>query len=183
MKFIPLNKTLKNGETIVIREATIEDAIELTTVVKEYIQESEFIPYAKDEFNPTKEEEEKWIQTLLDTKNSLLLLATHNGKIVGNISLNGGQRIMMQHTAGIGIGLLTKWRGLGIGSLLFELAIDWAKKNPLLETLWLETYANNEIGLSVYQKFGFIEVGRHNRFFKISPKKYADNLTMTLRIK
>lgn len=183
MKFKPLDKQLKNGETITIREATISDAEELISVVKEYIEKSAFIPYAVGEFNPTLEEEENWIKSLANAKNGLLLLATHNGKIIGNISVNGAERIMMQHTASIGIGIAEAWRNLGIGSILFEAAIEWAKKNSPLEILWLETYANNEIGLSLYQKYGFIEVGRQNRFIKISPKKYADNIIMTLRIK
>lgn len=183
MKFEPTTLFLKNGDPILIREARTQDAEEIIEVVKEYVEESDFIPYIKGEFNPTIEEEINWIQSLNNQPNSLLLFAICDNKIVGNISLNGSQRQMMKHTACIGIGVLKEWRHLGIGSVLFECAIRWAKANPVIERLWLETYSNNEIGLSTYRKFGFEEEGRQTKHIKIAESNYIDNIIMSLNIK
>ncbi len=183
MKFTTTEVTLKNGETIVIREAQISDAEELINVVKEYVEESKFIPYAKGEFSPTISEEEKWIQSFSDNENSLLLLAVHNNHIIGNISVNGAQREMMKHTACIGIGMLLSYRGKGIGSVLFEKAINWVRENALLEILWLETYKTNESGIALYRKFGFSEIGKHPHFIKLPSGEYIDEITMTVKIK
>lgn len=182
MKFTTIEATLKNGETIVIREAQISDAAELITVVKEYIEESEFIPYTKGEFNPTLEEEEKWIQSFLDNKNSLLLVAIHQGRIIGNIDFSGLQQKIMYHTARLGMGMLSAWKNLGVGSLLLSNAIEWAKSNSPLEIIYLEVYANNEGGLALYRKYGFIESGKRKEFFKVDDKTYIDEIIMTLKI-
>ncbi len=173
---------LKDNSLLTIRRANIADAEEIRSVVKEYVEESEFIPYADNEFNPSLEDEKKWIQSF-DAANSLLLLAEINGKIIGNISVNGMSRKMMSHTACIGIGMLKQYRGLGIGSKLFENALQWAKENALIEILWLETYSTNKAGMNLYKKYGFTEIGRHPDFVKLSDSQYVDNVIMTLKIK
>lgn len=182
MKFTTIEATLKNGETIVVREAQISDALELMAVAKEYIEESEFIPYTKGEFNPTLEEEEKWIQSFLDNKNSLLLVAIHQERIIGNIDISGLQQKIMHHTAQLGIGMLSAWKNLGVGSLLLNSAIQWAKNNSPLEIIHLEVYANNESGLALYKKYGFIESGKRKEFFKVDDKTYIDEIIMTLKL-
>lgn len=68
MKFKYLNILLKSGKSITIREASVDDAQELVSTVKEYIEDSEYIPYTKGEFNPTVEFEKEWIQTLNNQK-------------------------------------------------------------------------------------------------------------------
>lgn len=183
MKFTTIETTLKNGETIMIREAQISDAPELVSVVKEYIEESEFIPYIKGEFDPSIEEEKKWIQSFLDNKNRLLLVAIHQGCIIGNIDLSGLPQKIMYHTARLGMGMLSAWKNLGVGSLLLSNAIEWAKNDSPLRIIYLEVYANNSAGLALYKKYGFTEAGKRKEFFKIDDKTYIDEIMMTLRIK
>lgn len=183
MKIEPFNHLLKNGEEIHIREARVDDAVEIINVIKEYAEESSYIPYVVGEFNPSIEEEEKWIQSFSEYDNNSLLLVIYKNCIVGNITLNASQRKMLKHTACIGIGLLKEMRGKGIGSVLFATAIEWARNNSILEYLWLETYHTNKIGLSLYEKYGFSEVGRESNFVKISATDYAYNVTMTLDVK
>lgn len=183
MKFYPLHKTLKNGSSIVIREATNEDAMELIALVKDYIEDSNTIPYAKDEFNPSLEFELSWIKGLNEDKNSLSLLAIHNDTIIGNISVNGTIRKMMVHTAGIGLGISSEWRNKGLGNELLSAAIEWAKNHSQLEVLWLETYTINLTGIALYKKLGFEIDGTRKQFFKSESGEYFDNLMMSLKIK
>lgn len=173
----------RNGKLITLREATIDDAPELLKVVRSYIEESEFIPYAKGEFRMTLEQEREWIQAFIDQDNSLLLLATCDGNILGKISVNGLQRQMMRHRAMLGIGLLNEWRNEGIGSALMNAVVEWSRKNPTLEFLSLETYASNTRGQQVYRKLGFKEVGRQEKYIKTSADKYEDNVIMSLCVK
>lgn len=174
---------LKNNKTLIIREAEVADAKQLRATVKEYVEESEFIPYEKDEFKMTDEEEANWITSLTKSSNSILLVAEVEKSIIGNITLAGSSRNMMKHTAYLGLGLLKEWRALGIGTLLFNEAIGWAKKNPEIEILWLEAYPTNTGGIKLYKKFGFEEIGRHPNFVKISETEYVDNLIMSLKLK
>lgn len=184
MKFTTIEATLKNGDTIVIREAQKSDAAQLIHVVKEYIEESEFIPYSKGEFDPSLEEEEKWVQSFLDSKNSLLLLAVHQGNIIGNIDFTGLQQKVMYHVARLGMGMLSEWKGLGVGSALLDSALRWAKNDSPLEVIYLEVYANNNNrGLALYKKYGFEESGKRKDIFKVDDNTYIDEIIMTQKIK
>jgi len=148
-KVDPSEHILRNGSKLIIREANISDAKQLRATVKEYVEESEFIPYAKDEFKLTDDEEQSWIKSLSESSNSLLLIAEIDGSIIGNISLNGSGRSMMKHTSCVGLGLLKQWRGFGIGTLLFNEAINWAKSSPIIKILWLEAYPTNTVGIKL----------------------------------
>ncbi len=183
MKFTPIEAILKNGETITIREAQVSDAAEFIVTAKEYIEESEFIPCVKGEFAPTIEEEEKWIQSFLDQENSILLVAVYKGQIIGNIDISGLQRKIMYHTARLGMGMLSEWRNLGVGSALLSNAIEWARSNSPLEIIYLEAYANNNAGLALYKKYGFAESGKRKDIFKTDDTTYIDEIIMTLEIR
>ena len=112
----------------------------------------------------------------------MLLIAEFNNEIVGNIDLTGNRRKIMEHTAVIGMGMLKEWRNTGLGTALLKLAIEWAKENSILELLWLQVYTDNELGLGLYRKIGFVENGIMKNFFK-QDGKYFDNLTMTMNVK
>lgn len=174
--------TLKNQKTVTIRQAEIDDAEKLLHCIKTYIPQSEYIPKLEQEIKLTIEQEKEWIYYFLTNENSLLLIAEFNNEIVGNIDLTGNRRKIMEHTAVIGMGMLKEWRNTGLGTALLKLAIEWAKENSILELLWLQVYTDNELGLGLYRKIGFVENGIMKNFFK-QDGKYFDNLTMTMNVK
>ena len=174
--------TLKNQKTVTIRQAEIDDAEKLLHCIKTYIPQSEYIPKLEQEIKLTIEQEKEWIYYFLTNENSLLLIAEFNNEIVGNIDLTGNRRKIMEHTAVIGMGMLKEWRNTGLGTALLKLAIEWAKENSILELLWLQVYTDNELGLGLYRKSGFVENGIMKNFFK-QDGKYFDNLTMTMNVK
>lgn len=183
MKFQPIQKQLKDNRTAIIREATILDADELRQVVKEYVEESEFIPYSENEYQLSLDDEVKWIESFQEVPNSLLLLALVDGKMVGNITLTGNKRKQLQHTAIVGLGMLKSFRGKGLGRILFEAAIEWAKAHSSLESLTLEVNEENHVGLRLYESLGFSQVGRLPQNVKFSTTYYTDTIIMTMKIK
>ena len=152
MIFSPQNVLLKNGKTILIREAVVRDAGALLEMVTNYLDHSPYVPKSTSEFHLTLAQEEAWIQSFLDAPNSMLLVAEFENQLIGNIDLTGNKRQVMQHNALVGMGMLTEWRNQGLGSALMRAAIDWAISNPLLENLQLEVYAENLAGINFYQK-------------------------------
>ena len=173
---------LKNGKTVLIRQAELDDAQNLLNCIKKYIPESEYIPKLKSEIKSSQEETKDWISSFLTRKNSLLLVAEFEGEIIGNIDLTGSNRKIMEHTAVIGMGMLKKWRNSGLGTILLSATIEWARQNPILELLWLQVYTENELGVNLYKKMGFEPTGIIKGFFK-DGHRYFDNLTMTLGVK
>lgn len=174
-------KTLKDGTPVMIREAEPNDAARLLTCIKTYIPQSEHIPKLESEIIMTVSDEELWIRSFLESANSLLLVAEYQNKIIGNIDLTGSRRKVMEHTAVIGMGMMSEWRNRGLGSALMESVLDWATSNPILELLWLQVYGDNEAGINLYKKMGFVETGRIPGFFRHN-HRLSENVTMVRRV-
>lgn len=182
MMLPPKTFSLKNNKTITIRSANTEDAEALLNCVKTYISDSEYIPKLTEEIILTVEQEKEWIQSFITHPNSILLIAEYDGKIIGNIDVTGNRRKIMEHTAVIGMGMLKEWRNTGLGTALMQESIEWAKNNPTLELLWLQVYTDNTLGVHLYRKMGFEDIGVMPNFFKHN-QQYSDNLTMILNVK
>lgn len=181
MKILHTHHQIKNGLKITIREATLEDASQLLTCIKNYIADSEYIPKLEKEITLTLQQEEEWIKSFIESSNSILLVALHNNIIVGNLDITGQKRKLMQHTAVIGMGMLKEYRNIGLGTALFTEALKWAKSNDSLEILWLQVYTSNILAVNLYTKMGFKSAGIIKNFFKHN-NIYYDNLTMSLKL-
>jgi putative acetyltransferase len=74
-----------------------------------------------------------------------------------------------------------EFRKQGIGKLLMEHAVQWAKNNPVVSRMELLVFAKNEPAIRLYEKFGFVVEGRHkNAIFRDGV--YLDNLSMALLV-
>lgn len=182
MKYQQEEVLLKNNDIVTIQSCNVEDAEELLKTVKTYLADSEYIPIKPDEFSISLENEKLWIRSFLENNNSLLLIAKKGNKIIGNIDLTGNQKRVLKHTAVIGMGILKEYRNKGLGTALLRKGIEWAKQNPVLEILWLQVYANNVAGVTLYKNAGFGVNGIQKKFFKIKENIYFDNVIMSLDV-
>lgn len=167
----------KNGLDIIIRSAKVKDGKSLLNLKLEYIRNSNTIPLFEDEYRNTPEQEEALINKLCNQENSCLLVAEYNGRLIGNVDINGNQRRKLKHTSMLGIGIAEDWQGRGIGTLLMKEALQWAKANRILELILLDVYDSNEPGKAIYNKLGFQTCGRIEGFFKENGK-CIDNIRM-----
>lgn len=181
MKFNPVQRLLKNGHSVLIRAATSEDAERVIRHVQGFVYAAPYVPISEGEFNPTISEEMRFLQQSEERANSLFLVAESAGEIIGNIFLEGNQRKVMFHTAMVGIGMLASWKGCGLGFALMDEAIKWAREKSDLEMLWLKVYAENEPGIQLYRKCGFVEYGRLPGMFKQNGR-YHDEVSMYLSL-
>ncbi|AEA45456.1 GNAT family N-acetyltransferase [Fluviicola taffensis] len=182
MKFLPIHKTLKDGRIVLIRAVEIADATKIIEFVHGFVYDSEFVPLVEGEFNPTLPEEELILKNYVDRSNSLFLVAEFEGQIIANINLDGNQRQIMRHTAVFGMGMHLEWQNCGLGTIILQSAIDWARNHSELELLFLQVYAENEAGIALYKKLGFVENGRMPNMFKQN-NRYHDEITMHLSLK
>ncbi|MNU55437.1 N-acyltransferase YncA [compost metagenome] len=182
MKFESRKIVLKDGRVILLRHVAVSDAVKVIEFVQGFVYEEEFVPMVEGEFNPTIEEEEALLKNYVDRSNCLFLVAEFEGKIVGNINIDGSQRKIMRHTAVFGIGMHRDWQGCGLGRALLQNAIDWCRDESELELLYLQVYAENESGMILYRKVGFTEHGRMPKAFKQNGR-YHDEISMYLLLK
>ena len=174
---MPSKFKVKSGKEITIRLATLEDASALLAMKLEYLENTTTIPLFQKEYPNDINYEVQLIQRLNLEKNSALLVAEYNGRLIGNIDLNGNQRLKLFHTGVIGMGIRDGWRGLGVGTALMKVILDWTTTNNFISLLWLEVYDSNVGGKILYEKLGFHECGRITNFFCESDK-FIDKITM-----
>lgn len=182
MKFEPTNYKTKTGESITIRTAREDEAKELRDLKLKIIKTSMTIPMYPEEYRHDETGERELIKKYNESSNSILLVAEANNQLIGMIDLTGNERKIMAHTAMIGMSIDEGWRNKGVGTYLIKGVLDWAKLSSDLEVIWLDVYANNELGLGLYKKMGFKISGKIERFFKYK-NVYFDNIKMYQLIK
>lgn len=182
MKFIEQHTLLKKELKVLIRKAEITDAKALLQLIKEYLDDSEYIPINTEDFKQTELDILEWIKSLIYSDNSIMLVAEFNGKLIGNLDITGHHRETLMHTAILGMGILKKWRGVGLGKAMLSTALQWARTNDSLEIITLDVYVQNIAALALYRKFGFYEIGIIPNFIKDNGR-YYDNVSMWTSVK
>ncbi len=182
MTFEPKIYKLKSGHSIGLRVATEEDAQRLIDLKRSYIKDTTTIPLLLNEYQGKLDSEVLLIDEYINSLNSILLVADCNGELIGNIDLTGSGRSKMFHTAMIGMGIKEEWRNQGLGKILIESTLQWAKDHSEIEIVWLDVYASNKLGYNLYKNTGFQVSGTISGFFK-EEDGYKDKVQMYQRIR
>ncbi len=143
---------------VIIREIEKKDAIEYFELSNKLDQETIFRPYEPGERQLSNEEKKQEIERLINDKNSILLVAEEDNKLVGYLGAYGRSANRLKHTVTIGIGILQSHTGKGIGTKLFETLEEWAIENNK-HRLELTVMENNLPGQALYKKMGFVIEG------------------------
>ena len=174
-------KVLKNGDSITIREATKKDAQAMIDYIHTISGETDFLTFGEGEFDMSLEQEESFIDSLKTRDNALFIIAEIGGKIVGNLSFAGGPRPRIAHTGELGVSVLKKYWGQGIGTELMNYLIDWCKESNIIRKLNLKVRSDNHVAIHIYKKLGFSEEGIITREFYVN-KRFYDSVVMGLWI-
>ncbi|MGV6814964.1 MAG: GNAT family N-acetyltransferase, partial [Phycisphaerales bacterium] len=93
---------------------------------------------------------------------SLCAIDPDSGAIVGNAAFFFGARVKIAHVAGLAMGVLPEWQGLGLGSLLLNRAVEDMRKNPRILRLDLIVIDGNEHAKAMYERAGFVVEGHRD---------------------
>lgn len=96
------------------------------------------------------------------------------GRVVGGVTLVGGELLTCLHRVGLGLGVERALRGQGWGRRLMEVAIDWARQEPRIDWIDLGVFEGNDRALSLYRKLGFVERCRVVDQFRIDGVQIND---------
>lgn len=182
MKFGPIIKKDKLGREVVLRNAEASDGEALIEYMKVTTAETPFLIREPEEVTLTPEQEESFLQSKIEDDKELMLVATIEGKHIGNCSLmRMGNYKRYSHRCDIAIALYKEYCGAGIGKIMLETILDVAKKCGY-EQAELEVIATNEDAIALYEKLGFKEYGRFPDNMKYSDGTYADALWMMKKL-
>lgn len=160
-----------NEKNIKIRYATKEDVVTLQNIFNKVVKEKQFLPILQE--TEIEIVDTKWF----DLKNqNFIIVAEVEGEIVGQAQLERSEFDAASHVCEIGILVDPDHRGKGVGSALLKKTVDTAKQLGF-EKICLQVFHTNIIAISLYQKFGFREVGRRRKQFKMG-NVYIDEILM-----
>ena len=163
-----------------IRTARVEDSAALLEIQREVVAEGQYFISVSEEFNKTVEEQHEWVKSSLENERETLLVAEVSGEIVGWICFNTQNRKRLSHTGSIGIMVKKEMRNAGIGRVLLEELLAWAKLNPFIEKVSLAVFATNTRAITLYKSLGFVEEGRKIKEYKLNDHEYLDDILMSI---
>lgn len=150
---------LEDGKVLVIREALLEDAGELINFVHHISAESDFLTFGAGEFDIEEDQEKELIQTQLDSENQIYLLATIEKEIVAILNFSARNRPRIRHSGELSMVIQKKYWDLGIGSILVDTLIQWARSTHIIKKINLRVRIDNQRAIHLYVKKGFVKEG------------------------
>jgi len=140
---------------LTIREAIPDDAENLLRTLNQIRQETDFLTMDENDVNISVEFEKHYLDNIYQSENNTLILALDGEKIIGTVSIHAESQWRVKHIGEIGISIVKEYWGLGIGNILIDEAIYWAKESGIIKRLELTVQARNERAIHLYQKHGF----------------------------
>jgi RimJ/RimL family protein N-acetyltransferase len=177
----PLKIGLKNGNLLSIREAMTIDSAKIHNFVHKISAESEFLTFGPGEFDIKEKEERDFIQSRLDSENQIYLIASIDDNIAAILNSNAGQRPRTRHSGEFSMVVKKECWGLGIGSVLMDTFIAWAKSTQIIKKINCRVRTDNHPAIRLYKRKGFVDEGiiRKEIFFN---GRYYDLLWMGLEL-
>lgn len=166
--------------SITIEKATPADAAAMIAYLKQVGGETDNLTFGPEGLPFTVEAEAAYIAQLERSRDSVMLAAKEEGRIVGNASLKRLPR-RMSHRGDLAITVVKTHWSRGIGGRLLGKIIEFAKENTF-EIIDLQVRNDNSAAIHLYEKFGFQKIGTYPGFLKIDGT-YADVDYMYLKLK
>lgn len=104
--------------------------------------------------------------------------ALDGDKVVGWADISPFNNPRLAHRGSLGMGIISGYRGRGLGTQLLKAALEHAKKIGL-EKVELTVYTDNAGAIALYRKLGFEDEGLIKHYRKLDGR-YFDCLAMGL---
>jgi len=159
----PQTRPDRLGSPIRLRTAQDMDAAGILLHIEACDRESTFLSREPGESVASLDEERALIRRYEEADNSLFLLAEDDGRLVGTLTYTGWRFRRMRHAGRFGMSIRKSHWHRGIGGLLLDTMIAWARGNGVTRKIGLEVQHVNERAIALYQSRGFVEEGRLRR--------------------
>ena len=179
MIFNEMNIVLKNGKQAILKTPCIEDAEMLLNSIKTSTGETEFLSRTIEDWESiTVESEEKFINNIRESQNTLFIACYVDGAIAGNCDITFKTGSKTSHRATVGIAIQKKYWNIGIGSAMFKELMKAAEEHKGTEIVDLEMIEGNNRAKALYENFGFKIISVKPKYFKLKDGTYQNLVYM-----
>ncbi len=165
---------------ITLREATPKDAKELLRVMKILDKETPFLLVNEHSLNLDETAMAQQINFLYEEDNQLILLAFNHDTLIGVATVTGETDPPLKHIGEIGISVLKEYWGYGLGTVMLEEVIFWAREGQQMKRLEIKVQKRNKRAIHLYQKLNFDIEGIIRSGFLSEDNDYLDVVLMSL---
>jgi len=163
---------------ITLRQPTEADAEAIIKYSKILFASTDQVLTTFEEYTISIENEKIWINNFKQNSNSFILIAEHENQIIGLLFFIPNSKKRNSHTGEFGVSVHPNFQGVGIGRILIESLLVWAKNNIHIEKVYLNVFCTNHFAIKLYKDLGFIEEGRHIKAIKQASGEYIDTIQM-----
>lgn len=167
---------LKDGRTVVIREARLDDAEAVLQLIDSIARERRWLLNTEAYWGV--EGQRQWIRSVQASGGTMLIAQTPQGEIVAWADLSRPYASLTHHTATLGTGVHKNYRGAGLGAALLSQIAEEARRLHL-EKLELTVRATNARAIHLYESLGWQREGVSPRAYK-QDGEYDDKVYMGL---
>jgi putative acetyltransferase len=121
-------------------------------------------------------DERRYLRTVQRHPDAVVLVAEDEGRIVARLSLSRDPHPSSRHVADLGLMVDERFRRRGIGRLLLDEAVTWARASGI-HKLELHVFPWNEPALALYESYGFEREGYRKRHYDRAGE-YVDAILM-----
>lgn len=172
MKFSPQTHILKDGRTLLLREAEGGDAAQVLEFLNRVGGESDNLLFGENGFPMPEDRERAFLELQRRAEKSLLLAGFVGDELVSISSVDAlTARERVAHRASVSITVGKAYWNQGVGRRAMETLIDFAKSAGL-EVLQLEVRADNRRAVALYEGLGFERLGLYKKFMKVNGRDF-----------
>lgn len=159
-----------------MKKAQLSDAKALVDLLSQVSQETDFVVA---ETILSQEDMEIFLERHLESVNEICLVVRVGKELAGVLNVSSTSSPQTNHIGDIFIAVQEKYWGYGLGSLLMEVALDWACHTPVIRRLELTVQVRNSRAVHLYEKFGFKIEATKERGAKTKDGEFLDVYLMS----
>ena len=155
------------NNTYIIREAVEEDAEKMITYLNQAGGESDYLLHGENGFLVPVEGVRRKLAMSKESENSIILIALENDQIIARAELEGYSAERVRHRAYFSLSVRKEYWNRGIGTEMINRIVEQAKKMKI-RSIELEVISDNERGIHLYHKMGFVDIGTYKKYFYVN---------------
>lgn len=167
-----------NEIDLIIRQAEPNDARAILGLTRQIGKETNFLTFGSEGIDLTVQQEMDLIDRFMRAPKSLMLVVEVDDQIIGLANIAAFSIEKQGHVAELGVSLIQEYWNYGIGGMLVEALIDFAREVGL-KVITLEVVVDNVRAVKLYEKYNFEIRGTLQKRLKYQ-HNYYDSYIMEL---